>query len=577
MGKDGYGYRDCRHDNHVVMKLKLLHLFWFGILFLLTGQIACKKKATPETPIAKSFQLQRIELDGTLISSSLTREVSRQPKITLSFSAPLNKAKVLSSLTLGENSISRSPLTLTYLKNDSVLVVTPEQPLKGLTKYQFNLSSSLESVDGSKINGIYELTFHTGIDSADKFLQLTDAKLLDTIQRKTFAYFWEFGHPISGLARERNNSDDLVTSGGSGFGIMTIPIAIERNFITRGEGLERMKKIVGFLKNTAQRFHGAFPHWLNGRTGVVIPFSQKDNGADIVETSYLIAGLLTAREYFNGGSSDEIILRNDITSIWESVEWSWFRKNGENVLYWHWSPNFNWDMNLKIQGWNECLITYILGASSPTYGISKSVYDQGFARNGAHVTNQSHYGFQLPLGPSLGGPLFLSQYSFLGINPFGLKDAYANYEQQVINHSKINHAYCVENPKRYAGYSNLCWGLTASDIPNNGYAANAPGNDIGVITPTAAISSLPFTPIESMNALKFFYYKLGDKLWGPYGFYDAFSMQDLWFASSTLAIDQGPIVIMIENHRTQLIWNLFTKSAEIKSGMRALGFSAPYL
>ncbi|MFM1794082.1 MAG: hypothetical protein RL642_467, partial [Bacteroidota bacterium] len=404
-----------------------------------------------------------------------------------------------------------------------------------------------------------------------------EEKLLDTIQRKTFSYFWEFGHPVSGLARERNNSEDLVTSGGSGFGIMTIPVAIQRSFITRQEGLERMKKIVGFLKNTAQTFHGAFPHWLNGRTGVVIPFSAKDNGADLVETSYLIAGLLTAREYFNGPAADEVALRNDITTIWEAVEWSWFRKNGENVLYWHWSPNFNWDMNMKIQGWNECLITYILAASSPTFPVSRSVYEQGFARNGAQITNQNHYGFQLPLGPSLGGPLFFSHYSFLGVNPIGLKDAYANYEQQVVSHSKINHAYCVDNPKKFAGYSSVCWGLTASDIPNNGYAANAPGNDIGVITPTAAISSLPFTPLESMNAIKFFYYKLGDRLWGPYGFYDAFSMHDLWFASSTLAIDQGPIVIMIENHRSQLIWNLFTKSEEIKVGMRALGFSAPYL
>ena len=338
-----------------------------------------------------------------------------------------------------------------------------------------------------------------------------------------------------------------------------------------------MKKIVGFLKNTAQRFHGAFPHWMNGRTGMVIPFSQKDNGADLVETSYLIAGLLTARAYFTGSNVDEINLRADITKIWEEVEWSWFRKNNENVLYWHWSPNFGWDMNLKIQGWNECLITYLLAASSPTFAIPKTVYDQGFARNGAQVSNQNHYGFQLPLGPSLGGPLFLAHYSFLGINPIGLKDAYANYEQQVVNHSKINHAYCVENPKRFTGYSSACWGLTASDIPNNGYAANAPGNDIGVIAPTAAISSMPFMPTESMNALRFFYYKLGDKLWGPYGFYDAFSLHDLWFASSTLAIDQGPIMIMIENYRSKLIWNLFTTNTEVKNGMRALGFSAPYL
>ena len=552
-------------------------LLLMSALVIHVGFISCKKKENPSTPSPTTFSLDKVSIDGAFVTSSLTREVSRTPKIELTFSAPVDKAKVASSILLGENALNRVDLTFSYLKNDSVLIVTPAQPLKGLAKYQLNVSSSLVAANGAKLSSFYDLNFHTSIDSSNKFDVVSDNQLLDIIQRKTFSYFWEFGHPTSGLARERNNSEDLVTSGGSGFGIMCIPIAIERGFITRAEGLDRMKKIVGFLKNTAQRFHGAFPHWLNGRTGVVIPFSQKDNGADLVETSYLIAGLLTTREYFTGNSADEVNLRSDITTIWEGVEWSWFRKNSENVLYWHWSPNFGWDMNLKIQGWNECLITYILAASSPTFAIPKSVYDQGFARNGAQVTNQSHYGLQLPLGPSLGGPLFWAHYSFLGVNPIGLKDAYANYELQVVNHSKINHAYCVENPKKFAGYSSACWGLTASDIPNNGYAANAPGNDIGVITPTAAISSLPFTPTESMNALRFFYYKLGDKLWGPYGFYDAFTLHDLWFASSTLAIDQGPIVIMIENYRSQLIWNLFTKSAEIKTGMRALGFTAPYL
>ncbi len=553
------------------------NLFLIGSLFFYIGFIACNKKENPSTPTTTTFSLDKVSIDGAFVASSLTREVSRIPKIELTFNAPVDKSKVASSILLGENALNRTDLSFSYFKNDSVLVISPAQPLKGLAKYQLNVSSSLTAASGAKLSSFYDLNFHTGIDSVNKFEVISDNQLLDLVQRRTFTYFWEFGHPTSGLARERNNSEDLVTSGGSGFGIMCIPIAIERGFITRAEGLDRMKKIVGFLKNTAQRFHGAFPHWLNGRTGVVIPFSQKDNGADLVETSYLIAGLLTTREYFSGNTLDENNLRSDITKIWEEVEWSWFRKNNENVLYWHWSPNFGWDMNLKIQGWNECLITYVLATSSPTFPIPKSVYDQGYARNGAQVTNQSHYGFQLPLGPSLGGPLFFSHYSFLGINPMGLRDAYANYEQQVVNHSKINHAYCVENPKKFAGYSSVCWGLTASDIPNNGYAANAPGNDIGVITPTAAISSLPFTPTESINALRFFYYKLGDKLWGPYGFYDAFTLHDLWFASSTLAIDQGPIVIMIENYRTQLIWNLFTKSAEIKTGMRALGFSAPYL
>jgi hypothetical protein len=358
---------------------------------------------------------------------------------------------------------------------------------------------------------------------------------------------------------------------------MAIPVAISRNFITRGQGLTRMQTIVLFLKNTAQKFHGAFPHWLNGTTGVVIPFSQKDNGADLVETSYLMMGLLTARQYFNGADAAETNLRNDINAIRDAVEWSWFRQNNQNVLYWHWSPNYFWDMNHKIQGWNECLITYILAASSTTYSVPQIVYKEGFARNGAMVNNGTYYGYQLPLGPSNGGPLFWAHYSFLGVNPNGLTDMYADYQTQVTNHTKINYEYCRANPKNFFGYSNFCWGLTASDVPG-GYSANEPNNDIGVITPTAALSSFPFTPAESMNALKFFYYKLGDKIWNQYGFADAFSLKDLWYAGSHLAIDQGPIIIMIENYRSQLIWNLFTSCPEVKNGMKnVLGFTAPYL
>jgi hypothetical protein len=338
-----------------------------------------------------------------------------------------------------------------------------------------------------------------------------------------------------------------------------------------------MQMIVSFLKNTAQKFHGAFPHWLNGTTGVVIPFSTKDDGADLVETSYLLAGLLTARQFFSGTDPNETNLRNDINTIWINVEWSWFRQNNQNVLYWHWSPDYGWQMNFPIHGWNECLITYIMAASSTTYSIPQAVYTEGFARNGAEQNGNSYYGYTLPLGPAYGGPLFWSHYSFLGINPNGLSDTWANYQVQTTDHSRINYAYCVDNPKHFFGYSNLCWGLTASDVPN-GYSASDPTNDIGVIAPTAALSSFPYTPVESMQALKFFYYKLGDKIWGPYGFADAFSLKDLWYAQSDLAIDEGPIVVMIENYRTGLIWNLLTGCPEIKNGLKnVLGFSAPYL
>ncbi|HET9411536.1 MAG TPA: glucoamylase family protein, partial [Candidatus Saccharimonadales bacterium] len=322
--------------------------------------------------------------------------------------------------------------------------------------------TNLKSAAGGSLNAPQTFSFVTGIDSSDKFPALSDSALVELVQRQTFAYFWDFGHPVSGLARERNTSGNLVTSGGSGFGVMAILVGIHRGFITRAQGLARLQTMVSFLKNTAQKFKGAFPHWLDGTTGAVIPFSAKDNGADLVETSYLIQGLLCARQYFDGGTPAETTLRSDINQIWQGVEWSWFRKNNENVLYWHWSNNFGWDMNLPVRGWNEALITYVLAASSPTYSIPKAVYDNGWAANGGMRNGSTYYNHTLPLGPPLGGPLFFEHYSFLGINPFGLTDAYANYQTQAVNHTKINYEYSKANPKGWYGYSDASWGLTAS-------------------------------------------------------------------------------------------------------------------
>ncbi|HYM94263.1 MAG TPA: glucoamylase family protein [Chitinophagaceae bacterium] len=528
-------------------------------------------------PPALVFSNATLDNNAAMISTT-NYNVRTNVVIRLSFNNALDKASVSSSVLVQERSGTAISVNYSYENNDSTLVIIPSVSLKNLTGYFVSTTTSLKSGKGGNLNGALNIQFITQIDSSNKFPVISDSALLDLVQQQTFKYFWDFGHPVSGLARERSNtSPETVTTGGSGFGIMAIPVAISRNFITRSQGLSRLKTIVGFLKNTAQKFHGAFPHWMNGTTGTVIPFSTKDDGADLVETSYLMAGLLTARQFFNGNDTAETNLRNDINGLWNAVEWNWFQQSGQNALYWHWSPDYGWAMNMKIQGWNECLITYLLAASSTNYPIPKAAYTQGFAQNGAEVNNNSYFGYQLPLGPSYGGPLFWSHYSFLGIDPNGLSDAYANYQTQVTNHTKINYQYCIANPKNYFGYSNQCWGLTASDVPN-GYSANDPNNDIGVITPTAALSSFPYAPVESMNALKFFYYKLGDKIWGQYGFVDAFSLKDLWYAASDLAIDEGPIIVMIENYRSGLIWNLLTRCPEVKNGMKnVLGFSAPYL
>lgn len=548
-------------------------------LLLIMVFISCSNKSlsppppasSPKPITARNTWLNNSAFDITIYGTPL------QPVIKVEFTEPVKPSSVPVSVKIINAGGTEIGIITTLQNHDSVLLVQPSAPLSFLSKYDLTITSGLRSSTEGSFSPEINKSFITKIDSSRKFPAISDNALLDLVQQQTFKYFWDYGHPVSGLARERSNATpETVTSGGSGFGVMAIVAAVNRGFITRAQGLQRVQTMVSFLKNTAPKFHGAFSHWMNGTTGAVVPFGTNDDGADLVETSYMMMGLLTARQYFNAADAGETALRNDINVLWNGVEWDWFRQNGKKILYWNWSPNAGFAVNVPIQGWNECLITYVLGASSPTHSIPKAVYDSGYARNGAMINNNSYYSYQLPLGPSLGGPLFFEHYSFLGINPTGLNDAYANYTTQTKNHTLINYSYCISNPKNWFGYSDSCWGLTASDI-QNGYTASSPTNDVSYIAPTAAISSLPYTPTESMKALKFFYYVLGDKLWGQYGFKDAFSLQNIWFADSYLAIDQGPIVVMIENYRSGLLWNLFTSCPEVKTGMLALGFTAPYL
>lgn len=411
-------------------------------------------------------------------------------------------------------------------------------------------------------------------------MNLSDSALLDLVQKQTFRYFWDFAHPVSGLSRERSNENfgygnETTTIGGTGFGVMSVIVATERKWIGRDTAARFLLKMVDFLLK-ADSYHGAFPHWMNGATGKTIPFSRKDDGADIVETSYLFEGLLCARQYFNADNPVENELRNRINWIWEGMEWNWFTKGGEEVLYWHWSPNNGWAMNFPIRGFNECMIVYVLAMSSQSNPVSPNVFHRGWVQSSFFNNGKTFYGHKLPLGFDGGGPLFFSHYSFLGLDPHGLQDGYANYWEQNRNHTLINYDYCVSNPKKFKGYAANCWGLTACDT-YDGYNAYSPTNDGGTIAPTAALSAFPYTPEYSMAALKHFYYDLGDKLWSEYGFIDAFNESKNWYASSHLAIDQGPIIVMIENYRSGLLWKLFMSCPEIQYGLKRLDMQSPYL
>lgn len=519
------------------------------------------------------FRLNEITINGLKNQDSYADIDPQNLSVTLSFSAVIDQKTIEANIKLRDNGGKDIKLSYVYDGLKSIELKSVDA-LQAYSKYSLIIWPGLKSIDGTDLFTGKTYSISTTIDMADKFPRIPDEELLDKVQSQTFRYFWDFGHPVSGMARERTTSGDVVTTGGTGFGIMAMIAAAERGFISKNDALSRIQKIVTFLDTQCTSYHGAFAHWVNGATGATYPFSQYDNGADLVETALLFQGLLTARQYFKSNDAGETLLRADITRLWEAIEWTWFQKGGENVLYWHWSSDYGWQMNMKITGWNEALIVYALAASSPTHPISAEVYKQGWTRNGAFAEGKSYYGYLLPLGAEYGGPLFFSHYSFLGINPKDLKDQYTDYWTQNRNHTLINYTYCITNPKGYAGYSADCWGLTASD-GNNGYSAHSPTNDKGVIAPTAALSSMPYTPEESMKALHFFYYKLGDKLWSDYGFVDAFNLSEQWYDNQNIAIDQGPIVVMIENYRTGLLWSLFMTDPEVKAGLNKLGFQSP--
>jgi hypothetical protein len=424
--------------------------------------------------------------------------------------------------------------------------------------------------------------------------ELSDDELLTMLQEACFRYYWEGAHPAAGAILENIPGDErIVATGATGFGIMALIVGVDRGFITRDQGLERLAKILDFLEK-APRYHGAWSHFLNGDTAQsALVFGMFDNGGDLVETSFLMEGLLAARQYFKGESEAEQSVFQRITHLWETVEWDWYRRSAQNdALLWHWSPQWSWFIDHRLTGFNETMITYLLAIASPTHGVPGDLYYSGWAgqseaaiayRSGwsgssegeRYLNGHSYFGIKLDVGVGTGGPLFFTQYSFLGFDPRGIHDRYTDYFDNNRNLVLIDQAYCESNPGHFLGYGPNDWGLTASD-DQSGYSVHAPdrATDNGTITPTGALSSFPYTPEASMAALKFFYRELGDRLWGVYGPHDAFNLTRNWFSPVYMGLDQAPIVVMVENYRTGLIWKLFMSNPEIQPMLKKAGFVA---
>ena len=414
-----------------------------------------------------------------------------------------------------------------------------------------------------------ELSFKVAVPAA------SDEALLDVVEKYTCRYFTDFSEPFTGMARERSNDTkaDIVTVGGSGFGLMAIIAAIERGYIPRDKAVAQIDRVLSFLETT-ERFHGMWAHWYDADTRKAFSFSQYDDGGDLVESAFMAEGLIALRQYMLDKDAS-IAKRAD--DLWRSMEWNWYTQ-GTDSLYWHWSKNYGWKMNHRITGYDECFIAYVLAASSPTHPISGKVYQSCYKTSTYYYNGKEYYGIPLTIGMDYGGPLFFTHYSFLGLNPHGLKDDLTDYYERGRAHSLIHYNYAIDNPNGFKGYGEDLWGFTSSDDPIVGYCSHHPGtqDENGTVSPTAAASAIVYTPEESLKCIRNLYYNHGAEVFGPMGFYDAYNPSMVpgeQVVRSYLAIDQGPIAVMIENYRSGLLWNLFMSAPEIASGLQELGLT----
>ncbi|MCL2649690.1 MAG: hypothetical protein FWD60_01535 [Candidatus Azobacteroides sp.] len=403
-------------------------------------------------------------------------------------------------------------------------------------------------------------------------------KILDKQARDYFDLFWsgECSHPNSKMARiGTERAQGTVALAGSAYAVLSIPVAVERAWISKEEGIERLLHICRFL-NTAERFHGAWSHWMDGVTGKALPFNgNQQNSGDLVETSFMMMSLLTCGEYFNGNTTSEKEIKNLIDSFWNTIEWN-FYTNKEKVLYWSWDRDLGF-APLKIQGPNEALPAYILALAAPAKNaITQDVYRSGWkGGNGYYNKGRTTYGYLFELGrESKGGPLFTSQHPFLWFNPFLMEDEYIDYWKFCINHAMINHHYCLyEAPKAYK-YDENNWGLSACyGTPEKGYVGRSPSKDDGIICTTAAAGSIVFTPFYALQAMK--YMKSQSNLNGKYGLIDSYSPSENWNETRYLSISIFPVISMIENYKSGLIWKLAMQNEYIKKGLQLAGIHEP--
>lgn len=439
----------------------------------------------------------------------------------------------------------------------------------GVTRH-YRVEALGPTVDGQSrpLPGAPSLTVH-GTSVAED----TDA-FLTGIQAAGIRYFTAYAHPESGLAREwgrtRPNARVRRTCalGATGMGLLNIIVAVDRGILAREDACTLLLTQLRFLE-TADHYDGVSPHWLDGTTGKTVVFGGIPGG-DVVETAFLMQGLIAVREYFTGKNVTEAEIRERADGLWRRVRWDRLVAPGHR-LYWHW-PIEGRAHPMRITGSNEGHLAYLLAAASPTHPVPAAVYHEGWV--GSHVViDRTFHGVPLEVGRPHGFPLFWTHYSYLGFDPRGITDHHVgDYFTHHRNVARIHWEYAQANPGGFESYGPLRWGLTASMGPD-GYRAWTPvREDTGTIAPTAALSSFPYTPEKSLAMLEDLYAERGHDLWGAFGFFDAFNDSRNWVATDAwIGIDVGPIAPMIENHRTGLCWRLFMQAPEIRDAVERLG------
>ena len=419
--------------------------------------------------------------------------------------------------------------------------------------------------------------------------QITTEALLDTIQHTAFNFFWNEANPANGLIRDRQNvtspNNAPCSIAAVGFGLSAITIGVDHGWVTREAARDRVLTTLktfwygpqGSGNAYAGNF-GLFYHFLDMNTAKRTWTSELST----IDTALLLAGIVDMKQYFTGSDTVETLIRNLSDSIYYRMDWQKMRYFNPGIML-GWTPEHEFaDQNGvpygQWTGYNEAMIMYILAMGSPTHPVTYS----GWQKWVSGYNPGYEYGYYYVKFP----PLFGHQYShcwidFRNIADEWMKDYNLNYFENSRRATLAQRAYSIANPGKHKGYSDTLWGITASDIPpslHNGNTYGAHGappaqDDDGTIVPTAPISSLPFAPDEVMPVIKNMWNNYNSQLWSKYGFRDAFNLNINWWGPDVIGIDQGPIIIMIENYRTGSVWKRFMQNPDVQRGLAVAKFT----